>query len=164
MRRLYLVIPDKSTCAALVAELERAGIPERHLHVVAGMGTSLAGLPEAGMLQKTEFGHGVEVGALLGAIAGFLGSLMAEKLPTPAMDLSLKAIIGMTLAGALFGALASGLMSKDTHNRKLNAFAGDLARGRLLLLADIPKEHVERWKKTILEHYPSARIGVAKLK
>jgi hypothetical protein len=164
MRRLYLVLPDKSTCSALVDELEKAGVPERHLHVVANFGTKLDGLPEAGVLQKTEFGHGVEIGALLGAVAGLLGSLMAKYMPVPAIDLSLQAIALMTAAGAVFGALASGLMSKDAHNRKLDAFKSDLAHGRLLLLADIPKPQVAEWKKTILSHYPAARIGVAKVK
>lgn len=164
MRRLYLILPDTTTTKALVAELEKAGVPERHLHVVASTGTSLEGLPAAGMLQKTEFGHGVEVGASLGALAGLLGSLLADQLPAPDIDLTLQAIIGMTLAGALFGALASGLISKDAHNRKLDAFEGDLARGRLLLLADIPKNQVDRWKRTILDHYPRAKIGVAKFK
>ncbi|MEG7522595.1 MAG: hypothetical protein M3H12_05780 [Chromatiales bacterium] len=60
MRRLFFLMPDVESCQSVVAELEETGIPERHLHAVAGIEQRLDGLPEAGILQKTELAHGLE--------------------------------------------------------------------------------------------------------
>jgi len=81
MKRLYFMLPDKDTCIRVVAELENAGVPERHLHAIASMAVSLDGLPEAGIIQKSELTHGVEKGIALGGVAGLLGGMLAMAFP-----------------------------------------------------------------------------------
>ena len=65
-RRLYLMCPDEQSCKALVRDLERHGVSEKHLHVVGSLTRSLEGLPEAGVLQKTELINGLIWGLGLG--------------------------------------------------------------------------------------------------
>lgn len=64
------MLPDQEICQAVVRDLEEAGVPERHLHVVAGITRELKGPPEASVWQKTELLHGLEWGTGLGCSAG----------------------------------------------------------------------------------------------
>jgi len=77
VRRLFFLMPNLESCRQVVAELEDEGVPEHHLHAIASLDQSLDGLPEAGVLQKTELAHGLEWGAGLGGVAGMLGGLLA---------------------------------------------------------------------------------------
>ena len=162
MKRLYFMLPDTESCRKVVVELESAGIPERHLHVVASLAVPLDDLPEASILQKSEFTHGIEKGIALGGAAGLMGGLLVVAFPPAGLVVGGAALLtAVTAGGAGFGALAMGLISKDIHSKQLAAFEQDIARGAILLIVDVPKKEVEQWKQLILDHHPDAEIGVA---
>jgi len=160
MKRLYFMLPDKEICKKVVGELENAGIPQRHMHAVASLAVSLDGLPEASMVQKSELAHGIEKGVALGGAAGLLGGLLAVAFPPAGLVIGGGALLMTTAAGAGFGALATGLISKDQHNKEFDAFEKELSHGKILLLADVPKKEIERYRKLILDHHPDADISV----
>ena len=157
------MLPDTESCKKVVAELKSAGIPERHLHVVASLAVPLDNLPEASALQKTELTHGIEKGIALGGAAGLLGGMLVVAFPPAGLVVGGAALLAaVTAGGAGFGALAMGLISMDIHNKKLEAFERDIAAGHILLIVDVPKKDVEQWKQLIIEHHPEAEIGVTK--
>ena len=70
MRRIYFLSPDIATTKQIVDDLLLALIEERHIHVVAKRGTELEDLPEANLLQKSDFVPAVERGLAVGGSAG----------------------------------------------------------------------------------------------
>jgi hypothetical protein len=165
MKRLYFILPDRQVCETIVQELEENDIPERHIHIVAGYGVSLEGLPEASMIQKSELAHGIEKGLVMGAVAGLLGGLLTIAFPPAGLVLNGKTVLLMTgLGGAALGAIVNGLLSKDLHNKKLRNFENAIARGKILLMTDVPRHDVDKYKKLILEHHPEAAIGEVKIR
>jgi hypothetical protein len=165
MKRLYFILPDRETCEIIVRELEENGVPERHIHIVAGYSVSLEGLPEASLIEKSELAHGIEKGLAMGGVAGLLGGLLTIAFPPAGLLLSGEAILLMTGAGgAGLGAILNGLLSKDLHNKKLQSFERDIARGRILLMTDVPRHDVDKFKELILTHHPDAEIGEVGIK
>ena len=81
MRRIYFLVPDVDVAKRIVDELLLARIEERHLHLLAKRGTPLEDLPEASLLQKTDFIPAVERGLALGGATGMLAGLVAIALP-----------------------------------------------------------------------------------
>ena len=75
MRRLYFLLPDLATARTVVDELLLARIEERHIHVIAKEGCTLEDLPEASLLQKSDFVPAVERGIALGGATGALAGL-----------------------------------------------------------------------------------------
>ena len=163
MRRLFFLTPNVDSCQAIVDELEQTGVPQRHLHVIASIGQALDGLPKAGLLQKTEFLHGLAIGAGLGGTAGILGGLLAMAFPPAGIMLGIDALLAGAAAGAGFGAVVSALMSSHKHNHDLNAFEQAIERGEILLMVDVPRKAVNQTKELILGHHAEAKIGIAKL-
>lgn len=162
MRRLYFLLPDKASCHKLVGELKDVGVPEKHLHVVAGIAQSLDDLPEANIWQKSELIHGIEIGVGVGGAAGLIGGLLAVTFPPAGLVLGGGALLaGTTAAGAGFGAVVSAMMKSHEHNHKLDRYHTAIERGELLLLVDVPAGRVEETREMILHHHPEARIDVA---
>lgn len=162
MRRLFCLLPDIDSCRAVVDELERSGVPERHLHVVASLEQPLGDLPEAGVLQKTEILHGLLWGLGLGAAAGLLGGWLIVKFPPTQHGLGSETLWIAAGLGALFGALVSALMSSHEHNHSLDKYEQAIEAGEVLLLVDVPRSQVEATKRMIIEHHPEAEFGIAK--
>ncbi|MDO9470555.1 MAG: DUF1269 domain-containing protein, partial [Nitrosomonas sp.] len=81
MRRIYFLVPDIATTNRIVDDLLMAKIEERHLHVLAKRGTPLEDLPEANLLQKSDFIPAVQQGLALGGTTGLLAGLVAVVLP-----------------------------------------------------------------------------------
>ncbi|KRT58217.1 hypothetical protein [endosymbiont of Ridgeia piscesae] len=163
MRRLFFLMPNLESCRQVVAELEDEGVPEHHLHAIASLDQSLDGLPEAGVLQKTELAHGLEWGAGLGGVAGMLGGLLAVSFPPAGLVLGGGALLVGAAAGAGFGAVVSALLSSHEHNHDLDAFQRAIEAGEILLMVDIPRQRVDKIRELILNHHPEAHIGIAKL-
>ncbi|MEN8178733.1 MAG: DUF1269 domain-containing protein [Pseudomonadota bacterium] len=163
MRRLFFLTPDIGSCQTIVKELQNAGVPQRHLHVIASIEQTLEDLPEAGILQKTELLHGIEIGAGLGGTAGIMGGLLAMTFPPAGLVLGGGALLAGAAAGAGFGAVVTALISSHEHNHDLDSFQRAIEKGEILLMVDIPRGQVDETKELILGHHPEAKIGVAKL-
>jgi len=160
MKRLYLLIPEVEICRTLVGELKDAGIPERHVHVLASLRKRLEGLPEATVWQKTELAHGIWIGAALGAVAGFMAGLLGMYFPPPGLVLGWGVVLASSLAGITFGAFVSAMMKLHEHNHKLDRYHVEIERGKILMMVDVPRTRVYSIKKMILEHHADARIRV----
>ena len=162
MRRLHVLIPTEASCRELVAELESAGIPANHLHVIASLSHELKDLPDASIWQRTELMHGIEWGTGLGGVAGLLGGVMAIAFPPAGIVVGGGALVAGTVAGAGFGAVVAALIGSQEHNHKLDVFQEALAAGQILLMVDVPRSRVDEVKEAILRHHPEAEIGTVK--
>jgi hypothetical protein len=159
MRRIYVLLPTEASCHAVVEELEGSGVPETHLHVIAGLSHDLKDLPEASVWQRTEIARGIEWGLGLGGAAGLLGGLLAVAFPPAGLVLGGGALLAGSAAGAGFGALVTALLGSQEHNRRLDAFQRALAAGQILLMVDVASQRVGEVENTIRRHHPEAEIG-----
>jgi hypothetical protein len=164
MRRLFVILPDQESCQKVVTELESAGVAPTHLHVVASLGQRLEGLPEASVWEKTELAHGIEWGVGLGGVAGLIGGVLAVTFPPAGLVLGGGAILAGAAGGAGVGGVISAMLGSHEHNHELDYFQREIAAGHLLLMVDVPRARVDRFRQLILGQHPEARIEVLKPK
>ena len=117
MRRIYFLSPDVETTKRIVDDLLLARIEERHIHVVAKRGTELEDLPEANLLQKSDFVPAVERGLALGGSAGALAGLIAVALPPASTVIAGGVLLGSSLVGAGVGAWAGSLIGVSSKRQ-----------------------------------------------
>ena len=158
MRRIYFLVPDIDVTKRIVDELLLARIDERHIHVVAKRGTELEDLPEANLLQRTDFIPAVERGLALGGSAGALAGLVALALPPASTVIAGGVLLASALAGAGVGAWAGGLIGVSTASSRIKQFEAAVEAGQLLVLADVPKSRVEEIEDRIRAHLPTVEI------
>ena len=158
MRRIYFLVPDVTTTKQIVDELLLARIEERHIHVIAKSGTPMEDLPEANLLQKSDFIPAVERGLALGGTTGILAGLVAVTLPATAPMLAGGILLMATLSGAGIGAWAGGMVGVSVGNTRIKQFEKAIEAGQLLLLADVPKSRVDEIEERVKQHLPEVVI------
>ncbi len=159
MRRLYFMVPNVETASTVVDELLLKRIDEHHIHVVAKEGTPMGDLPEANLLQKSDFIPAMERGVALGGITGLLAGVAAVTFPPAGLVLGGGAILGTSLAGAGIGAWISGMIGMDVPNTQIEKFEGAIEKGEVLMMVDIPKARVEEIEELVQQHHPDADMG-----
>ena len=159
MRRLYFMLPDLDTTKIVVDELLLKRIDEHHIHVVAKEGTPMGDLPEANLLQKSDFIPAMERGLAVGGITGILAGIAAVTFPPAGLILGGGAILGPSLAGAGIGAWISGMIGMDVPNSQIEKFEGAIEKGEVLMMVDIPKERVDEIEALVQQHHPEADVG-----
>lgn len=158
MKRIYFLVPDIATTEKIVDDLLLARIEEKHIHVLAKRGTQLEDLPEATLLQKTDFVPAVEQGLAVGGSTGLLAGLVAITLPASAPVVAGGVLLATTLAGAGIGAWVSGMVGMSAGNRRVKEFADAIEAGELLVMADVPAERVDEIEACIKNHLPEVEI------
>ena len=158
MRRIYFLVPDITLTKRIVDELLLARIEERHIHVIAKRGTPLENLPEANLLQKSDFIPAVEQGLALGGSAGILAGLVAIALPATALVIAGGILLATTLAGAGAGAWLGGMVGMNVGNTRIKQFEDAIEAGYFLVLADVPKDRVEEIEARVKQHLPDVEI------
>jgi len=159
MRRIYFVVPDVSMAKRIVDELLLARIEERHLHVLAKRGTPLEDLPEASLLQRSDFIPAVQRGLALGGATGMLAGLVALALPAAPLVIAGGVLLAASLAGAGVGAWLGGMVGMNVGNTRLRQFADEIEKGALLVIADVPRDRVEEIEGRVRTHLPAVEIG-----
>jgi hypothetical protein len=159
MRRLYFMVPDIDTANTVVDELLLKRVDDHHIHIVAKEGTPMGDLPEANLLQKSDFIPAMERGLAVGGITGVLAGIAAVTFPPAGLVLGGGAILGTSLAGAGFGAWISGMIGMDVPNTQIKKFEGAIEKGEVLMMIDIPKTRVEEIEALIQQHHPDADMG-----
>jgi hypothetical protein len=160
VKRLYFLVPTVESAAQIVAELRQEGIEERHIHIVAKDHTPLeqAHLPEASVLEESDFIHAVEKGLGVGGVTGVLAGIAAVTFPPAGLVLGGGAILATGLLGAGIGALASSIIGTSVPNPDLQRFERALEEGQLLMLVDVPKAWADSISALVKSHHPEAQI------
>ena len=158
MKRIYFLVPDIATTKKIVDNLLLARIEEKHIHVLAKRGTPLEDLPEASLLQKSDFIPAVEQGLALGGSTGMLAGLVAVVLPPASTVIAGGVLLAATLAGAGVGAWISGMVGMSIGNRRTKEFEDAIEAGELLVLVDAPRERVDEIEASVKQHLPQVEI------
>jgi hypothetical protein len=155
-RRLYYLLPDAASARATMDDLLLARIEERHIHFVARPGTPMDGLHEAGVLQKTDVVHGAQQGALVGAALGCAGGLLLMAFVVTSPNWQVAALFLAVATGALFGAWTASMAGAAMPNSRHRSFDEDIARGRILLMVDVPEHKVPEVQALVGRSHPEA--------
>jgi len=155
-RRLYFLLPDIARARQVVDELLLARISDHHIHVLAREGTDLSGLPEANMLQRSDFVHGVELGLSVGGTTGIVAGLVAIAFPPGGLALGGWTLLVTAIAGALVGAWVAGMIGTDIPNSQLKEFERAVEDGEILMMVDVVRSDVEQVSHMIKQQHPEA--------
>ena len=135
-----------------------AKVEEKHIHVIAKRGTPLEDLPEASLLQKSDFVPAVEQGIALGGATGLLAGLVAIALPPASTVVAGGVLLATTLAGAGVGSWLGGMVGMSVGNRRIKEFEDAIEAGEFLVLADVAPERVAEIETLIKQHIPQVEI------
>ena len=159
MKRIYFTVPDVGTAKSVVDELLLKRVEERHIHVVAKEGTPLGDLPEANLLQKSDFIPAMERGLAMGGITGVLAGIAAVTLPPAGLVLGGGAILGSGLLGAGLGSWIAGMIGLDVSNSQITGFESAIQKGEVLMMVDVAKDRVSEIEDLVHSHHPEADLG-----
>lgn len=154
MRRLYFLLPDLDVTHKVMDELLLARVEERHIHIIAREGLVLDDLPEATLVQKSDFVPALERGVALGGATGVLAGLAA--IAMPGVVIAGGALLAMGLAGAGMGAWMGGMIGMDATNSHIKQFEEAVNSGQILVLVDVPKDRVDAIESLVKKHHPDA--------
>jgi len=141
-KRIYWLLPELQSARQVMNDLLLARIENSHIHFMARDGVDLSDLHEANLLQSTDFVRsaqmGLALGAALGAGAGAVITLssIGELVSKPGL------VAALTALGAGFGAWSASMIGASIPSRRLARFQPALARGEILLMADVPSQRV----------------------
>jgi hypothetical protein len=158
MRRLYFLMPDISLTHDLVKELLLSHVEERYIHVIAKEGTPMEDLPEASLLQKTDFIPAIERGVALGAVTGLLAGMVAMAFPPAGLVLGGGAVFAISAASAGIGGWLSSMIGSSVPSSRLKKFEEAIEDGEILVLVDIPRTRVDEIEDLVRKHFPIADI------
>lgn len=158
MRRIYFLAPDIAVTKRVVDDLILARIDEKHIHVIAKRNTPLEDLPEATLLQKSDFVPAVEQGLAVGGSTGMLAGLIAIMLPPASTVIAGGILLATTVVGASVGAWVSGMVGMSIGNRRIKEFENAVEAGKFLVLVDVPTSRLEEIEERIKQHIPQAEI------
>lgn len=160
MRRLYFLIPTIDSAQKIVDELLLARIEERHIHIVAKDHHALevAHLPEAGLLQESDFVPALERGLTMGGATGLVAGIVAVTFPPAGLVLGGGAILATSLLGAGLGAWVASMIGVSIPNTQLDRFHEAVEQGQLLMLIDVPKARVDEITDLVKSHHPEASV------
>jgi hypothetical protein len=158
MRRIYFLVPNIDVTRRIVDELLLSRIEEKHIHVIAKRGTQLEELPEANLLQKSDFVPAVQQGLALGGSTGALAGLVAVALPPASTVIAGGVLLASALAGAGVGAWVSGMVGMSVGNRRIKEFEEAIEAGHFLILADVPADRVDEIETRVRQHIPEVEV------
>jgi hypothetical protein len=157
MQRIYFLLPDIQTCRAIVTELRQSDVEEKHIHLIGSGDVSLEDLPEASLLQKSDFLPAIERGIPLGAAAGLLGGLVTLVVPG-GVAMGGGALLACMAAGAGVGSWMASMVALDIPNSRHREYQNAIDNGEFLILIDVPKERVVEIEELVMQHHPNAEL------
>lgn len=157
-RRIYWLLPDLVSARGVMGDLLQARVDERHVHFVAREGSDLSGLHAANVLQTSNVLQAAEKGLVIGAAeGGMLGAFLAVY-PIVGDAPQWVFIPAFTILGAVFCAWAASMVGISTPSKRLQRFAAEVARGRILLMVDLPAWRVTEVEAQLEARHPEAHL------
>lgn len=156
MRRIYFLVPDVTVGKKVVDELLLSHVEWKHIHVVARRGTPLEDLPEASAWQKSDIIPAMLRAVPIGGAAGILCGLVGLALQPHLVIAGGGILLATSLAGVGVGVYLGGMVGLNVGSTRLRAYEAAIERGELLVIADVPRDLVERITARIKKVHPAA--------
>ena len=153
-RRLYFLLPDVECATRTTDDLLLARVEDRHMHCLAKRGTELGELHEASFLIKTDLMRGAGIGLFLGGLCGVILGYMIVNHPPEGTHPGLAAAALALLVGAALGVWMGSMAATAVPNSRLRQFDDDIARGKVLLIVDVPYQKVDRIRDMVAARHP----------
>ncbi len=157
MKRLCFLSPDVNHTRQVVDDLKANGIPEKHIYVLAKHGVDLEDLPDEGP-ELDDFIPAYKRGLTLGGAGGLLAGLVALAFPPAGVVVGGGGVLLVTLFGAGLGAFMSALAGASFSSSRLREFEEAVEAGKLLVMADVPRDQVERYEALIRRADPEVEV------
>lgn len=157
-RRLYFLIPDVTSAKSVHNDLLLARIEERHMHVLACDDISLKGLPEASLLEKSDFIHGLQLGFVVGGFTGIVLAMTSYMLGMIVPGWETISMGGIIVGGAFLGAWTSSMVAINVQNTHLKEFMKDVNSGKILYMVDAPVHRIDEISELVHTKHPEATI------
>lgn len=156
MRRMYFLLADVKRAKSIYQELLLARVDARNIHFLAKKGTNLGELPEASVLQKSDAVHGAGLGLAVGGVTGALAGAVVLLFPPAGLATGLGVVLAIAIVGAVMGVWVAGIIGASTPSTHLEAFSDEIARGKVLLILDVPRERTDEISRLIRLQHPDA--------
>ena len=153
-RRLYFLLPDVDSATRTANDLLLARVDDRHMQCLAKRGTDLGDLHEASYLLKTDLMRGAAIGLFSGALGGVILGYLIVNHPPEGTHPGLAAAVLAALVGAAIGIWLGSMAASAVPNSRLQHFDNDLARGKVLMIVDVPYEKVDRIREIVAARHP----------
>lgn len=157
MKRLCFISPDVAHTRQVVQDLRANGVPEKHIYVVAREGTDMEDLPDSGP-ESDDFLYAYERGLAIGGAGGLLAGLFALTIPAAGIVIGGGTVLLFSLYGAGLGGLLAGMAGASYPSSRLEEFEEQIKQGKLLVMADVPKDLVEHYKALIAAIDPETEV------
>ena len=158
MRREYFLVPDIELAREIVHELLLSHVEERYIHLIARDDIPMEDLPEATLMQKSDFIPALEKGVLGGAYTGLAAGLVVMAFPPAGMVIGGGAILAMMAAGVAVGGMMSTLVGVGLPSGRLEKFEEAIKAGNILILVDIPRQRLDEIQEIVTKHHPEAEF------
>jgi len=158
MRRVYFLLPTAQCAQSIVGELLSLRIEWRHIHCIANHDLMRDGLPEATLLQRSDFLPSLARGAVTGFATGILLGLIILVFPPAGLSIGGGVVVAITLFGAAFGAWVATMIGVDVPSTRLKRFEDGIEHGELLMMIDIPTDRVHEIEDAIKLHHSDAHL------
>ena len=155
-RRLFFLMPDLASTRRMMDDLLLARVEERHIHVLARRGTSMQGLHEANVLQKSDLIHGAQIGLGIGAVLGVAVGIALVTTLVPDERWQIATVLGACVIGAVFGTWVSSMVGSSAPNSRLRQFNDAIDAGRILVMADVPDHRLNQVRDAMRGRHPDA--------
>jgi len=157
MERLCFLSPDLFHARQVVKDLKAAGVADKHIYALAKYGVELDGLPDAGP-DFDDFMPAYKRGLEFGGTAGVLVGLAALAFPPAGIVVGGGLVLLVGLWGAGVGGMLAGIAGGSFSNSRLKVFESAIDEGKLLIMADVPKDEVEKFESIIKKQDPEIEI------
>lgn len=157
-RRLYFLIPDVTSAKSVHNDLLLERIEERNMHVLARDDISLKGLPEASLLEKSDFIHGLQLGFVLGGFTGIILAMTSYTFGMIVLGWETISMGGIIVGGAFLGAWTSSMVAINVQNTHLKEFMKDVNSGKILYMVDVPVHRIDEISELMHAKHPEATV------
>jgi hypothetical protein len=155
-RRLYFLLPDAAHVERVIDDVERAGIPRRHMHLMGSNGADMRGLGPIRITKGLDAAYWAEwwmwrINLALFATALIAFVVMLVWSPSYLAVAPLVVMVATVAAGVGFVTHVPSL--------HLDEFRAAIAHGENLLMVDTPLKRVSEIEDLVRSHHPEAVVG-----
>jgi hypothetical protein len=156
MKRLCFLLPNIESAHDVVDDLRRAGFSDGEIYVVAKDDIALGELPDAGMIEKSDFYPQLTRGLATGGAIGAIGGLIAMRLAGVALGGAAVLLFG--LIGAGLNGLLAATAGAAFPNSRLREFEDAIEAGHILVMVNVPTTDIIKTEALIRRRHPELEI------